>query len=394
MDLKVLESWVNINSGSDNPAGLEHMTRVLGDRLASLPGTLERIPLPGKHDLDGTPLEPRDALRFRFRPEAPLQVLLSGHLDTVYGPGHPFQSLDYLDHSRIRGPGVADMKGGLFIMIEALEAFLGEDRTGQLGGELLITADEEIGSPLSHDLLREAACRNHLGLVFESALPGGELVCRRRGSGLFRLQATGLAAHTGRDFEKGRSALVALSEAVLACHQLNERLPEAIVNVGRMRGGGPVNVVPDQAEAWINVRIDEAEAAPRLEGMFREIVRRVEAGREGIALRFEGGFVRPPKVESKADARLHEIWNAAESSLGLPSSGKRATGGGSDGNLLSAAGLPVLDGVGIKGGHIHSEEEFAFLESIPEQVRKTVCFLHAVAADPVAIRSLRQPPAT
>lgn len=392
MDLNVLEKWININSGSAHSAGLERMTRALEIRLADLPGTVERIPLPGQRDLDGSSIEPRDALRLRFRPEAPLQVLLSGHLDTVYGPGHPFQKLEYLEESRARGPGIADMKGGLFIMIEALETFLAEDRTGHLGGELLITADEEIGSPLSKDLVRDAGRRHHAGLVFESALPGGELVSRRLGGGLFRILATGRAAHTGRDFEKGRNALVALSEAVLACNELNQLQPGVIVNVGRMNGGGPVNVVPESAEAWVNVRIGEAGAAPRLEAAFAEILEGVETSREGITLGCEGGFARPPKVESKADARLHEIWNATETGLGLAPSGKRATGGGSDGNLLSAAGLPLLDGVGIKGGNIHSGEEFAFLESIPEQVRKTVAFLHALAADPEAIRSLRQKP--
>jgi glutamate carboxypeptidase len=253
---------------------------------------------------------------------------------------------------------------------------------GSLGGEILITADEEIGSPGSRELLMEAAAWNHLGLVFESALPGGELVCRRKGTGTYRITAQGKSAHTGRDFAAGRNAVVGLAALMIECHKLNEAYPDAIVNVGRISGGGPVNVVPDQAEAWLNLRIGKRETLSQIQTALEQLVESAGRQWEGVHFKLEGEFARPPKEESPADAALHEVWNAAEASLGLPLSGKRETGGSSDGNVFSEAGLPHLDGIGIRGGAIHSPDEFALLDSIPEQINKVVAFLETVAENP------------
>jgi glutamate carboxypeptidase len=389
MDLSTLEHWVNINSGSHNTDGLRIMADALQEQLAPMPGELERIKLEPRHELDGSLIRPGEALRLKFRPEAPVQVLFSGHMDTVFDPGHPFQRWCLVESGRAAGPGVADMKGGLFIMIEALRQFLEADKSGKLGGEILITADEEIGSPCSHDLIVEAARRHHAGLVVESALPGGELVCRRKGTGVFRLLAKGLSAHTGRDFDNGRNALVALCAVMLDCHALNDRYSDAIINVGRISGGGPVNVVPDHAEAWINIRIGRAALVGEIKGALYALLAEAAHRWEGVHITSEGGFSRPPKEETETDAALHALWNAAERQVGLPVSGKRETGGSSDGNLLGAAGLPHLDGIGIRGGAIHSDKEFALLDSIPEQVAKTVAFLNLLAARP---EILRQPP--
>lgn len=389
MELATLEHWVNINSGSQNPDGLRLMADALQEHLAELPGKLERIPLPEYQELDGSRIQPGEALRLRFNPEAPVRVLFSGHMDTVYDAGHAFQRLRRLDANRVTGPGVADMKGGLFIMISAVQRFLKAHPDTPLGGEILITADEEIGSPGSRPLLLEAASWNHVGLVFESALPGGELVCRRKGTGTFRITAQGKSAHTGRDFEAGRNAVAGLSSLLVACHGLNAAHPDAIVNVGRFNGGGPVNVVPDRAEAWLNVRIGRQETLQAIQAALDKQVREAEAEWEGITFQLDGEFARPPKEESPADAALHDLWNEVEASLSLPVSGKRDTGGSSDGNVLAEAGLPHLDGIGIRGGAIHSPDEFALLDSIPEQVDKVVGLLERLAADPAR---LQRPP--
>lgn len=382
MEFATLEHWVNINSGSHNREGLRLMADALQEHLAELPGQLERITLPAQTELDGSRIQPGEALRLRFNPDAPVRVLFSGHMDTVYDAGHAFQRLKQLDHNRVTGPGVTDMKGGLFIMISAVERFLKEHPQAPLGGEILITADEEIGSPGSRDLLLEAAQCNHLGLVFESALPGGELVCRRKGTGTYRLTAKGKPAHTGRDFAAGRNAVVGLAALVQECHRLNDAYPDAIVNIGRFTGGGPVNVVPDLAEAWLNLRVGKRETLPEILAALEDLVKTADRQWEGVTFKLEGEFARPPKEESTADATLHELWNQAEASLGLTVSGKRETGGSSDGNVLSEAGLPHLDGIGIRGGAIHSPEEYALLDSIPEQTAKAIAFLESLAANP------------
>lgn len=389
MDFATLEHWVNINSGSGNANGLRIMADALQEHLSKIPGEMERIRIPACRNLDGKAFQPGDVLRLRFRPEAPLRVLFSGHMDTVFGEDHPFQRLRRLADGRLNGPGVTDMKGGLYILIEAVTRFLEEDAKGILGGEILITADEEVGSVGSRDLLLEAAASNRIGLVFESALPGGELVRARRGTGTFRFSARGKSAHTGRDFEKGRNAVVALASMMLRIHSLNGTIPGAIFNVGSLRGGGPVNVVPDHAEAWLNVRIAKPESAVEIREVLRNLLEEEKTSTDGIRMEMVGEFTRLPATETPANAALHDMWNETESSLGLPISGKRDTGGSSDGNIFSEAGLPYLDGVGVRGGAIHSEEEFAIPESIPGQIDKTVAFLHRLSKNPGC---LEQPP--
>lgn len=376
-----LEHWVNLNSGSFHPQGLARMADALQEHLALLPGEGERVSLPEQRLPDGTMFRPGDLLRRRFHPEAPVQVLFSGHMDTVYGPESPFQRLETLPDGRLRGPGVADMKGGLLIMLEAVRRFAETPEATFLGGEILITADEEIGSPASRPHIEEAAGRHHLGLVFESALPGGELVCQRKGTGLYRLSAKGRAAHTGRDFESGRNAAVAIADLVLEFHGLNESLPEAILNLTGLASPGPVNVVPADASALLNIRLGPGVTPDEVEAELRRKRDEVGGRRPGIELTIEGGINRPPREESAADARLHAYWNAAEKRRGLPLSGKRATGGSSDGNLLAAKGLPHLDGVGIRGGAIHSEEEFALAEGLPGQIEQTVEFLRLLGRE-------------
>lgn len=358
------------------------MADALQESLSTLPGTLERIVLSPVPTMDGGTHQSGDALRLRFRPEAPVRVLFSGHMDTVFDAHHPFQSLKTDAAGIWHGPGVADMKGGLYIMIEAVRRFLEQDQLNTLGGEILINADEELGSIGSQDLLREAAEWNHLGLVFESCLPGGELVRGRKGTGTFKVIAHGKAAHTGRDFEKGRNAVAALSSLLVECHALNGKIPEAIINVGNFMAPGPVNVVPDTAEAWLNIRIGRPESVQVIKDHLDRLIHQTEAAMAGIRIEITGDFLRAPKTETPANAALHDLWNQAEENLGFPPAGKRDTGGSSDGNVIGAAGLPHLDGIGIMGGDIHSDKEFAHPESIERQISKTVEFLNLVARQP------------
>jgi glutamate carboxypeptidase len=385
---ETLEAWVNINSGSDHPHGLRLMADALQRYLTDLPGELERIPLPPHENLDGSTRHPGDVLRLRFRPDAKLRVLFSGHMDTVYSPDHPFQRLQPLPDGRINGPGVADMKGGLLIMIESVRRFLEEDKLGTVGGEILINADEEVGSIGSHDLLMEAGKWNHLGLVFESALPGGELVRCRKGTGTFRVTAQGKSAHTGRDFENGKNAIVALADFMSHCHDFNDRFEDAIINVANFKSPGPVNVVPEHAEAWLNVRMGLPETTSLIKDALQQLAKEMQSKWAGVTFNMAGDFLRSPKLETPGNAKLHRLWNEAEKALNLPQSGKRDTGGTSDGNVLAEAGLPHLDGVGILGGAIHSPDEFAVPESIAVSIDRTVQFLHILAKQPDCLSSL------
>lgn len=379
MDIALLKDWCDINSGSLNKVGLDLMAEALCDALRGIPGRLERIPCKAYQDLDESWVQPGDCLCLHFNENAPIQVLLSGHMDTVFGPEDPFQKC-HDEGTVLRGPGVADMKGGLFILIAALKGFMA-DQPRRVGGKVLINADEEIGSIGSAHLLRSTAQRCHLGLVFESALPDGSLINQRKGTATIRLLASGIAAHTGRDFSKGRNALVAMADLATACHLLNREFPEALLNVGRFSSGGPVNVVPAAAEAWLNIRTDDPGSIQRLITAIEARIDAVRGRHPDIDFAMMTGATRLPRREAAADLRLREIWNKTEARLGLPVSGTRATGGTSDGNIFAEVQLPHLDGVGVLGGDIHSDNEFCLKESIPSRVTQTTAFLRALETE-------------
>jgi glutamate carboxypeptidase len=379
-----LVGWARQNSGSGHLEGLAAMHALLAEafshRLGAEPETL---PLPAYTELDGSTVAVGAALRLRKHPEAPVQVLLSGHMDTVFGPADPFQSCRREADGRLIGPGVADMKGGLVVMLEALAALEASPLAGALGWTVLLTADEEIGSHASHALLREEARRHHLGLVYESALPGGEMIGTRKGNGSFLATVLGRAAHTGRDPEAGRNAIVHLAAWILAMETLPARFPGVTVNVGRIGGGGPLNIVPDRARAEWNLRLPAEADAEAIAAALREQAARHHAV-EGFEFAWQGDFTRPPLALSPARAYWLEAFAVTGRTLGLEL-GRRDTGGSSDGNLLHAAGLPVLDGIGVRGGELHSPREFALLDSLVERARLSALFLLRLAAGEIAL---------
>lgn len=247
----------NRNSGSLNAAGVRAVAEEMLAYFAPLGCTHEWIdvaPLRTTAD-DGrlceTPLGP--ALRLRQRPEAPLQIFLGGHLDTVFAPEHPFQHARQEDEDTLHGPGVADLKGGLMVMWAALAALERSPWRAHIGWEVLLNPDEEVGSQGSDPLLREAAARHHFGLIFEPALPDGSLASARKGSGNFDVIVHGRAAHAGRNPEAGRNALCAAAGIIQAIDRLNGQREGVTFNPGYAHGGGALNVVPDLCVFKFNV---------------------------------------------------------------------------------------------------------------------------------------------
>lgn len=373
----LLIEWANINSGSSHFAGLERMRCALAHEFGQLPHTtVEAV------DLEGTTTK---ALRAVIRPGAKTQILLSGHYDTVYGAHHSFQRCTLVDDHTLRGPGVADMKGGLVVMLAALEAFLNSTSAEKLGFEIVLTPDEETGSVASRPLLESVArSRQHaLALIFEPARPNGDLVRARKGTGIFRVTCHGRAAHAGRDASAGRNAILALCEYLPEVAELERDLEGISVNVGNFRGGGAVNIVPDFAEAEVNIRTtrvaDEAEVIECLHDLAEPINQR-----EGYRLIVTGGFNRPPKEVTPAEERLFAWWQQSAHEVGVKLSWQNV-GGGSDGNLLAAAGLPCLDGLGPVGDHLHSDQEFVDLRTLTERAAIAVRFLERVGSGQVEL---------
>jgi glutamate carboxypeptidase len=378
---RLLIEWANINSGSRNIAGLERMRQAVCEAFKPLGGELAVLDLEPEQVIDSAGHLARSplgkAIVITKRPLAPLRVLLNIHYDTVFGPEHPFQKAIQIDDQTLNGPGVVDAKGGLVVMLTALRALEQSSLAERIGWEVIVNPDEEIGSPGSAPLLREAARRNHLGLLFEPAMPDGSLVGARKGSGIFTLIVRGRAAHAGRDFHLGRSATVALAELIMKIDAAQQGLEGVTINCGRVEGGGPLNIVPDLAIGRFNARASTPERQREVEQRLATAVADV-GRRDGITVDLRGGFHAPPKLLDDRALRLMNHILSAAREMGLNLSHK-PSGGASDGNKLAAAGLPVVDTLGPVGGELHSDREYVRLSSLTERAQLTTQVLMNLA---------------
>jgi glutamate carboxypeptidase len=378
--VSLVTHWAGINSGTHHIGGLYNLANVLQLDFATLGASeMQRLELPPQRVIDSRgnvaerPLG--NLLTFRKRPEAKMRVLLGIHYDTVYGGDSSFQSVKVLDKQRLNGPGVADAKGGiavLLIALECLERFIADQNSQAgvpdlLGWEVFLNPDEEIGSVSSGRFLAEMALRNHAGLVFEPALPDGALVGERKGSGNFVAVMRGRAAHAGRDPAAGRNAIEALAEYVLELRELARSIAGVTINVGQIEGGSTTNIVPDLAIARFNVRYGTAEEQVALELGLKGLTLKFNE-REGYAMELHGGITAPPKRADEGMKKLMDLTNECGAELGLNLLW-RATGGVCDGNRLAAAGLPTVDTLGPRGGELHSPNEFLVLDSLTERAK-------------------------
>ncbi len=379
--IDLLQDWVNINSGSDNLEGLTKMADAIETAFSCLDGTFESIFLPPRKKINsqGELIEvpPGVALSIKKRPDAPFKVLLGGHLDTVYPLSSPFQTAERLDPEILRGPGVADMKGGLVILLKSLETFERTPFAKNVGWEVLINPDEEVGSPSSEHLFTERAAQYHMGLLFEPAFPDGSLVNERKGSVNYTVIAHGKAAHAGRDYYAGRNAIIAMARFVQGIETLNDRNRNITVNVGSFEGGGPTNIVPDRAICKVNIRMHNPKDLPIISAKVREIIKSCSTP-DGITFELYEETNRPPKVYNKPNRLLFEALKNCALQIGLNLKWQ-PSGGVCDGNILSAAGLPTIDTLGAVGGHIHTYDEFIIIPSLVERAKLTVSFLMQVA---------------
>jgi len=372
----LLYAWAEINSGSGHLAGLDRMRAALRAEFGRFAGAqVEELPCAGT----------AAALRIRMRPEAATRIVLSGHFDTVYEANDPFQHCRWLDADRLNGPGVADMKGGLLTLLAALQAFETTPHAARVGWEVLLNPDEETGSHGSRPLFVAAAQHNHFGLVFEPARTNGDIVHSRKGTGGLVATCRGRASHAAKIPNDGRNAILALAEFLLAASHVPAELPGVLVNIGNIRGGGPAtNVVPDFAEAELDLRITKVADRALLLGRLEALAAPINA-REGFALTLKGGFNRPPKECLPAEEALFPEWQRAARDAGLAPFSWIHTGGASDGNFLSAAGLPCFDGLGPIGDQLHSAREFVVVPTIAQRAQVVALFLHRLAAGEIAL---------
>ena len=366
--LDQVEAWAAINSGSRNLAGLKQIAGELAEAFAALPGELELV--------DPDPVEAIDMrgkrvavphgqnMHLRVRPNAPLQLLFTGHMDTVFGADHAFQKTRPLEPGVLGGPGVADMKGGIAVMLAALNAIESVPQGRSIGYEVVLNSDEEVGSLGSAELITSAAQGKRAALTYEpSALPDGTFAGARPGSGNFSFIVSGKSAHAGRNPHDGRNAVVAAADLAL---RLKEGVRDGLsINPAKIDGGGPNNVVPDTAVLRVNLRprtlADQLVAQKLIDSSVASV-----AARHDLHIHVHGHFARPPKPMTPALDALFAVVRQAGADLGQPVAWQ-STGGVCDGNNIAACGVPVIDTMGVRGGSIHSMEEFLIVDSLAER---------------------------
>ena len=358
--LTLLDKIVAINSYSHNTQGVAQVARELSK---SLPSPLNLESSKSSHD---------EAVWIcRHGPPNELPTLLVGHLDTVFPPGS-FDSGVVAHGPHLLGPGVADMKGGVVVILGALWVL---DHLGFLPRISLILAlngDEEMGSPNSAQKLGELARASRLGLVFECGGPEGSVVTSRRGLDRYRLEIHGEAGHSGTHQGAKESAVVELAQQILKLEALNDPKAGISLNVGRVKGGTAVNIIPAEAEAELEVRFFEEQKGDEIEKRIRTMVKSAAQSKMRNILTKRHG--RPAMVCTPAIAHLYQtaVRIAKKFDCELP---EEARGGASDANFLAATNLPTLDGLGPVGEMDHSKNERILKNSLFQRVELLVHLL-------------------
>ncbi|KRA83925.1 hydrolase [Altererythrobacter sp. Root672] len=383
--LERTERWSAINSGTGNLAGLQQQADELAQAFAALPGKVElRDPAPVTSiDAGGREIEQANGrhLVLSVRPTAERRFLLTGHMDTVYPPGHPFQEGRWLDSEIYNAPGAADMKGGIAVMLAALQAFEGSSAAAATGYDVMINSDEETGSLSSAALIAELARAKAAALTYEpSARPDGTLAHARGGSGNYSVTITGRAAHAGRNPQEGRNAIVAAGALAVALKTMEHA--DLAINPARIDGGSANNVVPDLAILRFNIRPKTSEAAVNFERDFTVLLQHIEAGHE-VNAHIHGGITRPPKPVDSQAQRLFDLVQRTGADLGQDF-GWQPSGGVCDGNNIAACGVPVVDTMGVRGGAIHSPDEYLIASSLAERAALSAVVLHRLATGDLA----------
>lgn len=352
--LELLRALVKLESPSDNKAAVDRCTDFAAEAAASLGGRVTRHRRPNAGDVLEVRFDPPKKGRRAGKP-----IMLLGHLDTVWPLGTLATMPFKIEKGRVWGPGVLDMKAGVAMALTALDLLRAEDMPHR-PVILLLAGDEEIGSHASRAITEKVASRCESVFVLE---PGqgleGAYKTARKGIATYRVHVTGLAAHSGVNFEQGHSAIAELARQVGAIEACTDLKRGITVNIGTIQGGTRSNVVAAEAWAEVDARIVRAADFRRLDRCMRNL--RVRD--KGCVLKVEGGMNRPPMERTRATVALYRRAATLAATMGFDLQ-EAATGGGSDGNFTSALGIPTLDGMGAVGEGAHARNESVVLKEL------------------------------
>lgn len=346
-----LESLVRIESPSDEPERVSELAAWVVGRLAR-----------GGAAADAVPCRSRGDAVLARAGSGPGGTLLLGHLDTVFPSGTLAERPYTVEGTTARGPGVFDMKAGIAVALALCDAIHAGTVRPAAPVALCLTPDEEVGSLAARALFMEEALSRERVLVLEPSASGGAAKVARKGVGLVTARFEGVAAHAGIEPEKGVSALLEMARYALFADTLSDPALGTSVVPGLASAGTRANVVPESAEIQVDVRAWTADEAGRVLGALRGYVPR--DGRVGVTA--SGEMNRPPMEPTPASLALYERARRAAESLGMELPAARV-GGGSDGSLTAAAGIPTLDGLGPSGQGAHGKDEAVDLSDLPRR---------------------------
>jgi glutamate carboxypeptidase len=356
-----LREMVNVDCGSYTPDGVNRIADLCQARFDELGASVDR-----RHHrpADGQP-RLGDLVIGRLEGAGGARVLMIGHTDTVFDPGTAAQRPFSVSGDRATGPGVSDMKGGLLTGFFALDVLreAGFDAFGSI--TYVCNPDEEIGSPWSRDTIVQEAARADAAFVLEGARENGDIVSARKGVSDYTIEIIGRAAHAGVEPERGRSAILEAAHKIVALHELNGRWPGVTVNAGVVRGGTRVNVVPERCLIEVDLRSPEESTLAEAEAEVETIAQRHTVA--DVDVRVAGGKWHRPMERRDGTARLADLAIGVAGDLGFELR-DAATGGASDANTTSAAGVPTLDGLGPVGGDDHGPNEWIDLTSVAPRI--------------------------
>ena len=340
--LDELAAWVRLETPTDDAAAVNRLADLAESGLAGAGGDVTRV---AGRDGFG------DCLIARTPGEGPC-VLVCGHLDTVWPAGTLARMPFRVDGEKAHGPGIYDMKAGSFLAFHAVRTILRERRPTARPIVLLLTPDEEVGSPSSRWLIEREAAGAAVALIPEPAGAGGACVTARKGVGRFTLRVRGKASHAGTAFQDGASATVELAHQILALHRMAEPDDGITVNTAPVWGGTRSNVVAAEAGCEIDLRVSSVGDGERMSSLILGLESRVA----GCSVAVEGGMNRPPYRETPGILALYEKARGVADGLGMKLP-RQSRGGGSDGNFTAALGVPTLDGLGCPGAGAHADRE-------------------------------------
>jgi glutamate carboxypeptidase len=356
-----IEELVNCESPSNDLAAVARSAQVVArigsSRLGREPELIE---------LDG-----RTHLRWRFG-TAPSRVLVLCHHDTVWPLGslvtHPFSIVDDV----LRGPGCFDMKSGLAMAFHAIAAL-----SDPSGVTLLVTGDEELGSPSSRSLIEDEARGRTAALVLEASAPGGALKIERKGVSLYDVEVQGRAAHAGLEPERGVNSTIELAHQVIAIAGLGDASTGTTVTPTVMAAGTTTNTVPAHARLSVDVRVRFVSEQQRVDAAMHAL----QPALDGARLEIDGGPNRPP-LEGIASDALFRRAAAIADRLGQTALTGQSVGGASDGNFTAGVGTPTLDGLGAVGGGAHADDEHVLVDELAPRTALLHALLVELLAEP------------